>query len=76
VQIRVGRRFSADDAFLLFGLSTLTSAIAVINAKAIDSAYLVTALLEGNPNLVLTANVIQEAYDYQVSCFHTSVHSL
>lgn len=64
LQIRVGRQYAADDGFLLFGFLVLTSAIIIHNLKAMDSAYLVTALLEGNPEVALTPKVIQEAFDY------------
>ncbi|ORX96643.1 hypothetical protein BCR34DRAFT_628782 [Clohesyomyces aquaticus] len=49
IQIRVGKKFALDDAFLMFGLASLIAALIVFYIKVHEPMYLLYALMAQTP---------------------------
>jgi len=64
VRIRIQKQMSIDDAFLLFGICCLISALGIIYTIS-NKMYLVESLLFKVPNLQLPPDWIQQSFDYQ-----------
>jgi hypothetical protein len=64
VRIRIQKQVSIDDAFLLFGICCLISALGIIYTIS-NEMYLVESLLFSVPNLQLPPDWMQQSFDYQ-----------